>query len=121
MLNKNLARLIYDKSGGNPFYVEEITFSLIDREILILEEVQEGNEVWVVNPAEKDVELPDTIHGMVQTRIDKLDEEGAQAAVRGQRDRHGVQHRAAGQPPRTVPAATRRRSMRCSPSWWPRG
>jgi class 3 adenylate cyclase/tetratricopeptide (TPR) repeat protein len=75
VLNDKLAGLIYDKSGGNPFYVEEITFSLIDREVLIQEEVQEGNPVWVVNPAELDVELPDTIHGMVQTRIDKLDEE----------------------------------------------
>lgn len=75
VLNERLARLIYEKSGGNPFYIEEITFSLIDREVLIQDEVQEGNPVWVVNPKEEDVELPDTIHGMVQTRIDKLDEQ----------------------------------------------
>ena len=76
MLNEELKKLIYDKSGGNPFYIEEITFSLIDQEVLVQkEEVQPGNPVWVVNPRETAVELPDSIHGMVQTRIDKLDEE----------------------------------------------
>lgn len=75
ILTDRLAKLIFEKSGGNPFYIEEITFSLIDREVLIQEEVQEGSPVWVVNPKEEDVELPDSIHGMVQTRIDKLDEE----------------------------------------------
>ncbi len=75
ILGERLAKLIYEKSGGNPFYLEEITFSLIDREVLIQEEVQEGNPVWVVNPEQEDVELPDSIHGMVQTRIDKLGEQ----------------------------------------------
>ncbi len=75
VLTERLAKVIFEKSGGNPFYLEEITFSLIDREVLIQEEVQEGNPVWVVNPEQEDVELPDSIHGMVQTRIDKLDEE----------------------------------------------
>ena len=75
VLNDHLSKLIYEKSGGNPFYLEEITFSLIDREILIQEEIQAGNSVWVVNPESGEVELPDSIHGMVQTRIDKLGEE----------------------------------------------
>ena len=76
VLTEELKQLIYDKSGGNPFYIEEITFSLIDQEVLVQDEnVQPGNPVWVVNPRETAVELPDSIHGMVQTRIDKLDEE----------------------------------------------
>jgi len=76
VLPAKLSELIYGKSGGNPFYIEEITFSLIEQEVLITEEIQEGNEVWLVNPSSTEVELPDSIHGMVQTRIDKLDEEG---------------------------------------------
>lgn len=75
VLTERLAKLIFEKSDGNPFYIEEITFSLIDREVLIQEEVQEGNPVWVVNPEQAEVELPDSIHGMVQTRIDKLGEQ----------------------------------------------
>ena len=76
VLTDELKDLIYDKSGGNPFYIEEITFSLIDQEVLVQDDqIQPGNPIWIVNPSEKDVELPDTIHGMVQTRIDKLDEE----------------------------------------------
>jgi adenylate cyclase len=75
VLTDELKNLIYDKSGGNPFYIEEITFSLIDQEVLVQnDQIQPGNPIWIVNPSEKDVQLPDSIHGMVQTRIDKLDE-----------------------------------------------
>ncbi|HLA39997.1 MAG TPA: adenylate/guanylate cyclase domain-containing protein, partial [Candidatus Glassbacteria bacterium] len=75
VLPDHLTKLIFEKSGGNPFYIEEITYSLIEQEVLISEEVQEGNEVWLVNPSSGEVNLPDSLHGMVQTRIDKLDEE----------------------------------------------
>jgi predicted ATPase len=75
VLTENLKNLIYEKSGGNPFYVEEITYALVDRGVLIPdEEIQPGNRIWVVNPTEPSIELPDSIHGMVQTRIDKLEE-----------------------------------------------
>jgi len=74
-LTEELRQLIYNKSSGNPFYIEEITFSLIDQQVLAPdEEIQPGNRIWVVAKAAEEVELPDTIHGMVQTRIDKLDE-----------------------------------------------
>ena len=74
-LTDELRQLIFNKSSGNPFYIEEITFSLIDQQVLIPdEEIQPGNRIWVVDKPVEQVELPDTIHGMVQTRIDKLDE-----------------------------------------------
>ena len=76
VLTDQLKNLIYDKSGGNPFYIEEITFSLVEQEVLVQDDqIQPGNPIWIVNPSEKDVQLPDSIHGMVQTRIDKLDEQ----------------------------------------------
>lgn len=75
VLTDKLKNLIYDKSGGNAFYIEEITFSLVDTGVLIPDdEIQPGNRIWIVNPSEVSVELPDSIHGMVQTRIDKLEE-----------------------------------------------
>ncbi|MEA1996106.1 MAG: adenylate/guanylate cyclase domain-containing protein [Gemmatimonadota bacterium] len=74
VLTEKLKNLIYDKSVGNPFYIEEIAFALIDKGVLVPDDdIQPGNRIWVVNPAISDVELPDSIHGMVQTRIDKLD------------------------------------------------
>ena len=74
-LTEDLQKLIYNKSNGNPFYIEEITFSLVDQQVLIPDdEIQPGNRIWVVDKASGKVELPDTIHGMVQTRIDKLEE-----------------------------------------------
>ena len=66
---------LLERSAGNPFYIEEITYSLIEQEVLITEQVQEGVEVWLVNPSSQEIDLPDSIHGMVQTRIDKLEEE----------------------------------------------
>ncbi|MEA2064272.1 MAG: tetratricopeptide repeat protein, partial [Gemmatimonadota bacterium] len=74
-LTEELGSLIYDKSSGNPFYIEEITKSLIDQQVLVPDkDIQPGNTIWVVEREGKEVELPDTIHGMVQTRIDKLEE-----------------------------------------------
>ncbi len=74
-LTPELGELVHGKSGGNPFYIEEITYALVDGGFIIPDdEIQPGNRLWVVNPTDAPVELPDTIHGMVQTRIDKLEE-----------------------------------------------
>ena len=75
-LTDKLTKTIYDKTSGNPFYTEEICLSLIDQEVIIPDgEIQEGVRLWALSAAADSVELPDTIHGMVQTRIDKLAEE----------------------------------------------
>jgi class 3 adenylate cyclase/predicted ATPase len=75
-LTDELKQLIFNKSSGNPFYIEEISYSLIDQQVLIQnDEIQPGNPIWIVDKTAEEVELPDTIHGMVQTRIDKLDEQ----------------------------------------------
>ena len=75
-LSGNLAKTIYDKTSGNPFYTEEICLSLIDQGVIISDdEIQEGVKLWTLSANAENVELPDTIHGMVQTRIDKLTEE----------------------------------------------
>ncbi len=75
VLSDRLAGLIYQRSGGNPFYIEEIAYALIDSGVFLPDDqIQPGNRLWVVNPDEREVELPDSVHGMVQTRIDKLEE-----------------------------------------------
>lgn len=56
-LPEELARAILDKAEGNPFFLEELTRSLLERQSL------------------GDVSVPDTIHGVLMARIDRLPEE----------------------------------------------
>src|SRR6185369_3263579 len=56
-LPEDLARAVLDKAEGNPFFLEELTRSLIERQSLT------------------DVSVPDTIQGVLMARIDRLPEE----------------------------------------------
>ncbi|HKH46709.1 MAG TPA: adenylate/guanylate cyclase domain-containing protein [Thermoanaerobaculia bacterium] len=56
-LPEGLAQTILDKAEGNPFFLEELTRSLLERQ------------------SQGDVSVPDTIHGVLIARIDRLPEE----------------------------------------------
>ena len=62
--------LILTKAEGNPFFVEEVVRMLIDRGAI----VHEG-ERWVANEKAAAVEIPDTLHGLLLARIDRLPQE----------------------------------------------
>jgi predicted ATPase/class 3 adenylate cyclase len=63
-----LIELLLRKAQGNPFFTEEVVRALIDAEVL------RRNGTWklVADPDESGV--PDTIHGVIQSRIDRLAE-----------------------------------------------
>ncbi len=63
-------RLILDRSEGNPFYLEEIIRSLIDQGALIYE-----NQRWRATQEIADVQIPDTLQGVLLARIDRLSED----------------------------------------------
>lgn len=63
--------LILTKAEGNPFFVEEVIRMLIDREAI----VREGNR-WLATDRLAGVDIPDTIHGLLLARIDRLTQEG---------------------------------------------
>lgn len=67
-LPDSLCQLILGKGGGNPFFVEEVVRVLIDSGAL--QEDEAGH--WRVVEGMADVELPDTVHGMIISRIDRL-------------------------------------------------
>ena len=71
-----LTRRIVARAEGNPFYVEEILQMLIDREAIARE-----NGGWSVRARVDDVELPDSIHGVIAARVDLLDA-GSREALR---------------------------------------
>ncbi len=63
-----LAKLVYEKSGGNPFFVEEILRSLAEERM-----VQPGEKGWIV-PDVSRIRIPETVKAVVTQRLQRLDE-----------------------------------------------
>jgi predicted ATPase len=62
--------LILTKAEGNPFFVEEVIRMLIDRGAIVREE-----DRWVATALAAGIEIPDTLHGLLLARIDRLPQE----------------------------------------------
>ena len=60
-------RLIADKAEGNPFFIEEVTKCLLETGAL----VRAGDGFALGRPA-SEIVVPDTIHGLIMARIDRL-------------------------------------------------
>lgn len=69
-LPESLRKLILAKAEGNPFFVEEVIRMLIDRGGIMR---QDGK--WVVTREIQNIEIPDTLQGVLTARIDRLPEE----------------------------------------------
>jgi len=67
-LPASIRQLILSKGDGNPFFISEVVRVLMDSGAL---EQDEGGQWRVVHDMAA-VELPDTIHGMIISRIDRL-------------------------------------------------
>jgi class 3 adenylate cyclase len=76
-LPRNLTGRIVGRAEGNPFYVEEILQMLIDREVIARE-----NGGWSVRGEVDQVELPDSVHGVIAARVDMLDARSREALRR---------------------------------------
>jgi class 3 adenylate cyclase/tetratricopeptide (TPR) repeat protein len=68
-LPETLAAEILDKSEGNPFFLEEVLRTLIERGVLARQD-----EKWVVTSPSNALEVPDTLHGVLLSRLDRLPE-----------------------------------------------
>jgi class 3 adenylate cyclase/tetratricopeptide (TPR) repeat protein len=67
--------LVLDKAEGNPFFLEEILRMLIDRGV-----IERRGERWVAAERALQVDLPDSIHGLLLGRIDRLPDHAKHAA-----------------------------------------
>ncbi len=65
---ESLRELILKKSHGNPFFLEEIVRTLIDREVIVY-----SNGTWNAKKNIEDIHIPDTIQILIETRFDRLD------------------------------------------------
>jgi predicted ATPase/class 3 adenylate cyclase len=59
--------VILTKAEGNPFFVEEVIRMLIERGVIV-----RRDERWVAEAGIEHVEIPDTVRGLLLSRIDKL-------------------------------------------------
>jgi len=64
---------ILSHAEGNPFYVEEVLRSLIDRGAIVQDE---GSGDWQATQDVSSISIPDTLQGVLMARIDRLHEEG---------------------------------------------
>ena len=69
-LEPALEQKIVEKTGGNPFFMEEIVRHLLDRKDL----VRVGDK-WVLNRPLDEFTVPDTIQGVLAARMDHLSED----------------------------------------------
>jgi len=67
-----LRELILAKTEGNPFFVEEVVRALVADDILVWDA---GARQWRLAREPEQVTLPDTLHGVIMARIDRLDED----------------------------------------------
>ncbi len=74
-LPERVRRLILEKSEGNPFFVEEVIRSLLERNLV----VREGGH-WHATREIVDIAVPDTLVGVITARLDRLDD-GARQIV----------------------------------------
>lgn len=71
-LPTRVREVIVNKAEGNPFFLEEIMRSLIDRKAVVRDSIS-GR--WRATAQIETVTIPDTIQGVIMTRVDRLDEE----------------------------------------------
>jgi tetratricopeptide (TPR) repeat protein len=68
-IDSELEALILNRSGGTPLYIEELTHSLLEDGSI----KQEKNQCFLAI-APQDIEVPDTLHGIIAARIDRIEE-----------------------------------------------
>jgi class 3 adenylate cyclase len=73
-LPAGLRDVVVDRAEGNPFFVEELVATLIDRRLL-----QRRNGSWSLSALPSDFLVPDTVQAVVAARVDLLEPAEKQA------------------------------------------
>jgi class 3 adenylate cyclase/tetratricopeptide (TPR) repeat protein len=64
-----LSNLILNRAAGNPLFMEELTHSLLENG-----SIQRTGDQYVLSKKSSDLQVPDTIQGIIAARIDRLEE-----------------------------------------------
>jgi adenylate cyclase len=60
--------LTWQKTEGNPLFIEEVVRSMMDQHVL----VQRKDGVWELTSGWARANIPNTVHGILQSRVDRL-------------------------------------------------
>ena len=72
-----LRRSILEKSDGNPFFIEEVVRTLIDKDVVVPEvRMVDGQEVryWVATSDGSEFSIPNNLQSLLAARMDRLEE-----------------------------------------------
>jgi len=69
-LPEGLGDLLYRRTGGNPFFIEEVCATLIENGIVRVED-----RTATLNGSLEEFNLPDTVQAVIRARLDRLDRE----------------------------------------------
>ena len=64
-----LRELVLGRAGGNPLFVEELTHNLIENG-----SIQRKDHRYILNREVSEIDVPDTIQGIIAARIDRVEE-----------------------------------------------
>jgi class 3 adenylate cyclase/ribosomal protein L40E len=70
ILPDHIRKTVFEKTEGNPLFVEEVVRMLVDRNILVKK--QDG---WATENESEALDVPDNLQGLLQARIDRLPED----------------------------------------------
>jgi predicted ATPase len=73
-LPEQLEQLILGKAEGNPFYIEEVSKSLLEEGVL-----RRTDDTYVLERPAKEILIPDTIQEVILSRIDRLERQAREA------------------------------------------
>ncbi len=68
-LPKGLVELIVTRTGGNPFFIEEVCHSLIESNVIEVHEVKQA----ILTQALETLAIPDKVQAIISARFDRLD------------------------------------------------
>jgi class 3 adenylate cyclase len=101
-LPAGLEALIHERTGGNPFFVEEVCAALLEDKTVVVQ----GGQAVLSRPPET-LDLPDTVQAVIRTRLDRLESQSQQvlrlAAVIGREFTRRILERIATCPTAAIP------------------
>ncbi|MCP4622011.1 MAG: hypothetical protein GY850_00575 [bacterium] len=64
-----LQELIFDRSAGNPLFLEEMAYSLLENKF-----VKKVDNQYILSRQVSDLKVPDTLQGSIAARMDRLED-----------------------------------------------
>jgi tetratricopeptide (TPR) repeat protein len=64
-----IKELILNRAGGNPLYIEEFVHHLLENG-----SIQQKDGIYILNVEISDIQIPDTIEGIIAARMDRLED-----------------------------------------------